>query len=180
MRNEEIKNKTNLETTLEEDIKKAKKEKKKGGYIGLAVVILILLCAIGFLGYRVMQPAETAVILESAEETHDADATGTIRISVEPSVTIKNGTMQDLNFFNTNENRLMSIKIYTQDGDEIKDLVYTSPKIETGKVIAGDFIDTSKLKKGTNKATVEVYYYDTDGNLIGQTNVKDISLIYES
>lgn len=155
-------------------------KKQRRGLIFLIIIIIILLAMLGALVWMISQPAKTAVILPAAEEVHDTDATGTIRISVEPSVTIKNGTMQDLNFFNTNKNRLMSIKIYTQEGDKIKDLVYTSPKIKTGTAIAGDFIDTSKLTKGTNKATVEVYCYDLEENLIGRTNVKDISLLYES
>ncbi len=155
-------------------------KKQRRGLIFLILIIIILLAMLGALVWMISQPAKTAVILPTAEEVHDTDTTGTIRISVEPSVTIKDGTMQDLNFFNTNKNRLMSIKIYTQEGDKIKDLVYTSPKIKTGTAIAGDFIDTSKLTKGTNKATVEVYCYDLEENLIGQTNVKDISLLYES
>ena len=158
--------------------KEEKKEKRR--LIFLILIIIILLALLGMLVWILSQPVTTAVILPTAEKVHDADVTGTIRISIEPSVTIKDGTMQDLNFFNTNKNRLMSIKIYTQDGDKVKDLVYTSPKIKTGTAIAGDFIDTSKLTKGTNKATVEVYCYDLEENLIGQTNVKDISLLYES
>lgn len=158
--------------------KKEKKEKRR--LIFLILIIIILLALLGMLVWILSQPVTTAVILPTAEKVHDADATGTIRISIEPSVTIKDGTMQDLNFFNTNKNRLMSIKIYTQDGDKVKDLVYTSPKIKTGTAIAGDFIDTSKLAKGKNKATVEVYCYDLEENIIGQTNVKDILLLYES
>lgn len=155
-------------------------KKQKRGLLFLILLLILLLAVLGVLMWILSQPVETAVILPTEEEVHDAEATGTIRISLEPSVTIKEGTMQDLNFFNMNKNRLMSIKIYTQDGDEIKDLVYTSPKIKTGTAIAGDFIDTSKLIKGKNKATVKVYYYDLEENLIGQTNVKDILLLYES
>lgn len=175
MENKEVLNENLSETKTE---KKEKKEKKKT--IILIIIIILLMAIVAMLGIQLSKPSVTAVILESNEEVHDPDTTGTIRISVEPTITIKQGTMQDLNFFNTNKNRLMSIKIYTQVGDEIKDLVYDSPKIEPNKVIAGDFIDTSKLTKGNNKATVEVYYYDLDGNLIGQTNVKDITLVYES
>ena len=157
-----------------------KERKQERRLFVLIIIIILLLATLAVVTYKLLQPTATAVILPAREEAHDADATGTIRISVEPSVTIRDGTMQNLNFFNTNKNRLMSIKIYTQDGDEIKELVYTSPKIETGMAIVGDFIDTSKLKRGTNKATVEVYYYDLEEKIIGRTNVKDISLIYES
>lgn len=161
-------------------MRKEKEKEQKQRLIFLIVLIILLLVMLAMFAYKLSQPVETAAILPANEEVHDADATGTIRISVEPSVTIRDGTMQDLNFFNTNKNRLMSIKIYTQDGNKIKDLVYTSPKIETGTAIVGDFIDTSKLKKGTNKATVEVYYYDLEEKIIGRTNVKDIALLYES
>lgn len=146
----------------------------------LAGAIVLLLALTGFFAFKALNPPETAVILQTNEEVHSADTTGTVRISVSPTITVKDGTMQDLNFFNTNENRLMAIKLYTQKDGEIQDIIYDSPKIETNKVIAGDYVDTSKLEKGSNTVMAEVFYYDLDENLIGQTNVEDITLEYES
>lgn len=167
--------------TLEELLERTPEEReRRRRFLFLIIILLILLMMLGIFACKISDSAVTAVILPTDEEVHDTDVTGTVRISVEPVINIKNGTMQDLNFFNTNKNRLLSIKIYTQDGDKIKDLVYTSPKIKTGMAIAGDFIDTSKLTKGINKAMVEVNYYDMEEKFIGQTNVKNISLLYES
>ena len=145
----------------------------------ILLVIAVLIGIIIFLGMKLSQPQPTAVIEQTEEEVHDT-ADGTVRIMVEPNITVKNGTMQDLNFFNLNKDRLMSIKLYTAEDGEIKDLIYDSPKIATSEVIAGDLVDTSKLTKGNNEALAEVFYYDTEGNQIGQTNVRDLTIVYES
>ena len=81
-------------------------------------------------------------------------------------VTVKDNTMQNLNFCNYNEDRLLKCKLKLKDS-----YIYESVLLQEGSLLEGDFVDTTKLKKGENEVLAEVYSYNTDGTLMGQTNV---------
>lgn len=145
----------------------------------LIVIIILLLAVVGLLGYFLLQPHDTAIIEKVDAPTHDTSA-GTVRITMERSLVVKSGTIQNLNFTNYNENRLMSVKLYTAENKEIKELIYESPMIETSETIKGDLVNTKLLQKGQNEGFAEIFYYDTEGNLIGQTNIADLAIDYQS
>ena len=113
-----------------------------------------------------------AVEENPAEELNDS-ASGSIRIKLSPTVTVKNGVMQDLNFCNYNEERLMSCKIMV--GGQC---AYESGFLVEGKILTGDFIDTELLQTGEQEALAEIYSFDLEKKPIGQTNVK-IKLVVE-
>ena len=87
---------------------------------------MILLAAVIWL---INQEPETAVLVDSGRELTSND-TGQIRVSVNTSVNIKDGTMQDLFFSNYNEDRLLQCKIKVDDK-----YVYESQLIDSGKTI---------------------------------------------
>ena len=146
-------------------------KKKKTLIIILIIVIAALAAALGFTVVHVLNdngPSRTAVIEQDNEtERNDADETGQLRIKINPVITVKNDTMQNLNFCNYNEGRLLQCKIKVGDN-----YVYDSGLLEDGSVLKGDFVETKYLKKGENEALAEIYSYSPEEDPIGQTNVK--------
>lgn len=150
-------------------------EEKKDKKIIIIILLLIIILLIGVLGFTVVKmmnnnptPGQTAVIEQDDEtELNDADATGQIRIKINPVINVKNDTMQNLNFCNYNEGRLLQCKIKVGE-----DYVYDSGFLKEGEILKGDFVDMKYLKSGENEAMAEVYSYTLDEEPIGQTNVK--------
>lgn len=144
-----------------------KKEKNK--YILIIIILIILLIASIIAGtvIYINKPVQgaTAVIQKQNEELTD-NSGGRVRIKINPFVTVKDNTMQNLNFCNYNEDRLLKCKLKLKDS-----YIYESVLLQEGSLLEGDFVDTTKLKKGENEVLAEVYSYNTDGTLMGQTNV---------
>ena len=143
------------------------KDRKKAVIVLLLILVLILSVV---LVWFINQKPETAVLVDSGEEL-TSNATGKIRVSVNTSVNIKYHTMQDLLFSNYNEDRLLQCKIKVND-----EYIYESQLIDPEKTIQADVIDDKSIPTGQTPAVVEVYSYNFDQELQGQTNV-NISLI---
>ncbi len=143
------------------------KERAKTLTIIILIVIILILLAILLPALHSADGITTAYIEKALAEEITDNSDGMIRIKLNPTVTIKNGVMQDLYFANYNENRLLECKIVCNNK-----VVYDSGFVQTGDVIVGDFISTEKLSKGANEALCEIYSYDYDEHLISQTNVE--------
>ena len=150
---------------MKEEKRRKWKERLKTVIIIVLIIIIILLLLRGCEG----ECAKTAVIDEGKQVELQDTSSGKVRIKMSPQVNIKKGIMQDLDFCNYNENRLLTIKIINDDKS-----IYESPFINSGDVLKGDYINVKSLAKGANDAVAEVYSYDLNRKLMGQTNVKFI------
>ena len=143
------------------------KREKIQGIIILILIVLLAAACIMLVRQEEPEPGETAVIETNTEETLTDTSGGQIRIRINPVVDIKGGIMNNLNFANYNEDRLLRCRILL--GEEY---IYDSGLIASGDMLKGDFINAESLASGMNEAVAEVYSYDTAENLLGQTNVK--------
>ena len=105
-------------------------------------------------------------IIEDKDTSLQDTTNGTIRIKMNPIVTVKGGSMEDLNFCNYNENRLLKIEIIV--GDEC---LYESGYIKEGEILKGDLIDMNTIEKGERDAIAQVYSFTYEEELISQTTV---------
>lgn len=131
----------------------------------ITVLILVIITLAGILIYQSLKSPETAVITETDEEL-TANETGQIRIVINPTITIKSSTMQDINFSNYNEDRNLVCKLVVDDK-----CVYESQSVNPGQIITADVIDDSELPSGKTQAIAEIYSYNDDGDMMGHTNV---------
>ena len=143
------------------------KERAKTATIITLIVIILILLAILLSALNRADGITTAYIEKALAEEITDNSDGTIRIKINPEVTIKNGVMQDLYFANYNETRLLQCKIVSNGA-----VVYDSGFVQTGDVIVGDYVKTDKLVKGKNEALAEIYSYNYEEKLISQTNVE--------
>ncbi len=135
-------------------------------------IIIILLITVALMGAGLfyvlsgndLRTSKTAVIVQTDEELNDMSS-GQIRVRINSAVQIYEETMQDLAFANLNQDRQLQCKIKVGDT-----YVYNSGLIQSGDIIQADVVDISALKQGKNQATAEIYSYDMDKELIGQTN----------
>ena len=145
-----------------------KKERKV--YIVIIIILLLLLLAsltaVIVLNSQIT-PGRTAVIEHNTEEKLTDNSQGQVRIKISPVVTVKNDTMQNLNFCNYNEDRLLKCKLRLDNH-----YIYESGFVEEGDILRGDFVETEHLEPGENQVLAEVYYYTPDEQPVGQTNVK--------
>ena len=133
----------------------------------ILIIILMIIIIILLLRECDGRDSATAIIDEPQNvELNDTDS-GMVRIKMSPQVNIENGIMKELNFCNYNKDR--QLKVVIKCGDK---RVYESPMVKSGKILESAQINSGNLKKGENDAIAEVYSYDLNGNLAGQTNVK--------
>ena len=118
---------------------------------------------------KIKAAGHTAVIEQNYEEIMTDNTDGIIRIKINPFVTVSDGTMQNLNFCNYNEDRLLKCRIKVEDK-----YVYESDFIEEGRILKGDFVKTDLLESGENEALAEIYSFSKTKEPMGQTNVKII------
>lgn len=133
-----------------------------------SIVIIALIIIIAILLYQSCnaKETETAVITENKEVLLNDNSSGNIRVKLNPSVEIKEGVLQNLNFSNYNEDRLLKIKIKVDD-----EYIYESDFIKPREVLERDLIKENNLNLDGKEAIGEVYSYTTDKELVGQTNV---------
>jgi len=141
--------------------------RQRGVIVLLLIIVFVLLVLLCVRCENQPVPGTTAVIEHKEDIILTNPDNGSIRIKINPAITVKGSTMQDLNFANYNENRLLRCRIMT--GEEY---IYDSGFISSGDMLKGDFINAEYLVSGSNEAIAEVYSYDTSENLLGQTNVK--------
>ena len=135
-------------------------------------IIIILLITVALMGAGLfyvlsgndLRTSKTAVIVQTDEELNDMSS-GQIRVRINSAVQIYEETMQDLAFANLNQDRQLQCKIKVGDT-----YVYNSGLVKSGDIIQADVVDISALKQGKNQATAEIYSYNMDKELIGQTN----------
>lgn len=137
-------------------------------YIVLIIILAALFClSAAAVIYMASADDETAVVMKTDEVLEKPDETGKVRVKMNTYIDIYEDTMQSVDFYNLNHNRLLKLKI-TVDGNNI----YESEYINEGEVLEADLADTSKLPKGETEALAEVYSYTLDRELIGQRNVE--------
>ena len=107
----------------------------------------------------------TQIIVDDKETLHDT-TDGNIRIKINPNIKIKNGMMEDLNFCNYNEDRILKLKIMVDNQS-----AYESGEIGAGEILKSDYLNTNVLKEGSNNAIAQVYSYSEARELLSQTNV---------
>jgi len=145
-----------------------KNENKKKKPILIIILVVIILALIGALAFFILNDNDkTAIIVETDMELQDVENDGMIRIKMNPYINVQKDTMQNLEFYNLNEGRLLQLKIKAKDK-----YVYESELIEEGKIVKADVIDTKDLPSGETEALAEVYSYTPDGELVAQTNVE--------
>lgn len=157
--------------------KQNEKKNDRAKNVIIIILILLLIAALVILGIskiRTDQPVRTAVLEAIPEEQMTLNDDGMVDIKINQVITVKNGIMQDLQFKNTNANRVLRCKI--KFGDEY---IYDSNDLEPGMEIVGDFIDTENFEVGTNEAVAEVTSYSLDGIKRMQLNV-ELKLMYIS
>lgn len=140
-----------------------KREKKI--IIGLVIALVVALCFAGYMLF--LRDTPTAVLTDTNESLQDADKTNQLAVKMNPSIIVEEGTMQNINFYNLNKNRLLKL-IIAVDGEKI----YESDFIEPGKIMKADVIDENKLEKEETEAVAEIYSYSLEKEHIGQTNVE--------
>lgn len=137
-------------------------------YIVLIIILAALFClSAAAVIYMAAADDETAVVMKTDEALEKPDETGKVRVKMNTYIDIYEDTLQSVDFYNLNHNRLLKLKI-TVDGNNI----YESEYINEGEVLEADLADTSKLPKGETEALAEVYSYTLDRELIGQRNVE--------
>jgi len=146
------------------------RRKQRRRMIILIIILLLLLFATGLCIYKLLN-TKTAVIVRTDEQLHDI-TDGQMRIRICSDIRVVDGSMQNLNFENINEARLMRCFIRLEGSDKY---CYKSQYIEPGEIIVADLIDSSELKRGSNYGIAELYTYDMETKeQIGHVNVKVI------
>lgn len=138
------------------------KERIKTIIIAILIIIIILLllrgCGAG--------SESGSVIKEDNQVVLNDNSSGQVRIKLNPVIDVKDGVMENLNFCNYNEDRLLKVKIKVDD-----EYIYESDYIKPKEVLESDIIKENNLKLDGKEAIGEIYSYTTDKEFIGQTNV---------
>lgn len=142
--------------------KNKNKERIKTFLIVILTIIIIFLllrgCGVG--------NESSSVIKEDSNVVLNDNSSGQVRIKLNPVIDVKDGVMENLNFCNYNEDRLLKVKIKVDD-----EYIYESDFIKPKEVLESDIIKENNLKLDGKEAIGEIYSYTTDKEFIGQTNV---------
>lgn len=152
-----------MEEMKEKSIKRNKlKERFKTVLIIVLIIIIILLLLRGCNG----DESKQAVIVEDTTVELKDTSDGNIRVKLNPVVDVENGLLQNLNFSNFNEERLLKIKIKVDD-----EYIYESDFIKPSEVLEKDYIRDNNIELDGKEAIAEIYSYTIDKEMVGQTNV---------
>ena len=110
--------------------------------------------------------SKQAVIVEDTTVELKDTSDGNIRVKLNPVVDVENGLLQNLNFSNFNEERLLKIKIKVDD-----EYIYESDFIKPSEVLEKDYIRDNNIELDGKEAIAEIYSYTIDKEMVGQTNV---------
>jgi hypothetical protein len=138
------------------------KERFKTVLIIVLIIIIILLLLRGCNG----DESKQAVIVEDTTVELKDTSDGNIRVKLNPVVDVENGLLQNLNFSNFNEERLLKIKIKVDD-----EYIYESDFIKPSEVLEKDYIRDNNIELDGKEAIAEIYSYTIDKEMVGQTNV---------
>ena len=129
----------------------------------VAAFILLMLCV----RCEGMPPLDSTAVIEHEDDvTPIKPENDSIRIKINTAITVKGSIMQNLNFANDNEDRLLRCRIV--HGGEC---IYDSGLLAYGDMLKSDFINAASLASGINMAVAEIYSYDMSENLQSQTDV---------
>lgn len=136
----------------------------------ITILIVLLICALAVSSFLLLKrDTKTAVIEKTEQQLNDAEKTGQIRIKINSTIQVEGDTMQDIDFYNVNDNRLLKCKIKLKANDEC---VYESEFVNPGEYIKADILN-SDIKAGTHEAIAEFYSYSVDSKKkIGQVNAE--------
>ena len=152
-----------MEEMKEKSIKRNKlKERFKTVLIIVLIIIIILLLLRGCNG----DESKQAVIVEDTTVELKDTSDGNIRVNLNPVVDVENCLLQNLNFSNFNEERLLKIKIKVDD-----EYIYESDFIKPSEVLEKDYIRDNNIELDGKEAIAEIYSYTIDKEMVGQTNV---------
>ena len=152
-----------MEEMKEKSTKRNKlKERFKTVLIIVLIIIIILLLLRGCNG----DESKHAVIVEDTTVELKDTSDGNIRVKLNPVVDVENGLLQNLNFSNFNEERLLKIKIKVDD-----EYIYESDFIKPSEVLEKDYIRDNNIEFDGKEAIAEIYSYTIDKEMVGQTNV---------
>ena len=129
----------------------------------IAILAAIVVIAGVFITVAIIN-SDKAEIADETVETYDT-SDGNVRLRINTDISVEDGVMTNLGFWNVNKDRIMECKIKIDDN-----YVYESPKIETGKKIVSDKLDNSGLEPGSYEAVAEIRSYAGE-DLSGQTNI---------
>ncbi len=138
------------------------KERFKTVLIIVLIIIIILLLLRGCDG----DESKQAVIVEDTTVELKDTSDGNIRVKLNPVVDVENGLLQNLNFSNFNEERLLKIKIKVDD-----EYIYESDFIKPSEILEKDYIKDNNIELDGKEAIAEIYSYTIDKEMVGQTNV---------
>ena len=142
--------------------KNKNKERIKTFLIVILTIIIIFLLLRGC----GVDNESSSVIKEDSNVVLNDNSSGQVRIKLNPVIDVKDGVMENLNFCNYNEDRLLKVKIKVDD-----EYIYESDFIKPKEVLESDIIKENNLKLDGKEAIGEIYSYTTDKEFIGQTNV---------
>ena len=145
---------------------KIEKLKLKENTKAIVIIIFIMVMAIFFYHYCKEKEVENTVITENRDVLLEDTSRENTKVKLNPSMDIKESVLQNLNFTNFNEDRLVKIKIKVDNK-----YVYESDFIKPREVFERDLIKENDLKLDGKEAIGEIYSYTTDKELVGQTNV---------
>lgn len=147
-------------------------EKDKRRLLLLILIIILLIISVILASVVIFSSSrDNAVIAGTKEVLHDV-SDGQVRVRINSFINVNGETMDNLEFCNINENRLMRCKIRLADSSKY---IYKSKLIESGSVIQSDTLRRNKLQDGNNNCIAEIYTYDPKTEeQIGQINVEII------
>ena len=135
-------------------------------FIAIEIIIIILLLAYCSAQEVEAVPSKAALIEEISEPLYEPEIPGQIAIKVNDAVKINGEIMKGINLCNSNKDMYMQGTIKYNDEE-----IYKSDLINPGEMIKDDYINSSDLQYGENKALLEICFYDRNNEFIGQSNV---------
>lgn len=152
---------------MEEKKEKAEKDKKlKERFKTILIIILIIIIILLLLRRCEGETSKEAVIVEDTTVELKDTSDGNIRVKLNPVIDVKDGVLENLDFSNFNEERLLKIKIKVDDK-----YIYESDFIKPSEILERDYIEDNNIELDGKEAIAEIYSYTTDKEMVGQTNV---------
>lgn len=152
---------------MEEKKEKTEKDKKlKERFKTILIIILIIIIILLLLRRCEGETSKEAVIVEDTTVELKDTSDGNIRVKLNPVIDVKDGVLENLDFSNFNEERLLKIKIKVDDK-----YIYESDFIKPSEILERDYIEDNNIELDGKEAIAEIYSYTTSKEMVGQTNV---------
>ena len=132
----------------------------------ILIIILIIIIILLLLRRCEGETSKEAVIVEDTTVELKDTSDGNIRVKLNPVIDVKDGVLENLDFSNFNEERLLKIKIKVDDK-----YIYESDFIKPSEILERDYIEDNNIELDGKEAIAEIYSYTTSKEMVGQTNV---------